>query len=424
MPDGPAEGFPRANPRRNLVTLGLDYALFLVGMSFASQATVLPAFAAHLGASNVFIGAIPAVLTLGWFLPSLFTAAHTESLPAKLPFVLRYTVWERVPLVALALVAFFLAERAPALALGVFLALLMLMAGVGGALMPAWMDLVGRAIPTRQRGRFFGVANLLASAGGLLGSFLTAYVLATVSAPASYGFCFLAGAVFLGLSYVSLASTREPPASAPAPAVPLRAYVRGIPGLLRRDANLGSFLIARAFAIGGAMANGFYTVHALRRYEAAEWQVGVFTTLLMAGQMAGNPVLGWLADRAGHRLVLVVGVAGLTSANLLALASRSLDVFSLVFALVGVHLAAINISARTILLELSPAVSEHPTYIGLGNTALAPVTFLAPLAAGALADRLGFEAVFAGAAVLALIAIGLLLGRVRDPRQSGATVDA
>ena len=64
----------------------------MVGLSFASQATILPAFAAYLGAPNVAIGAIPAVMTLGWFLPSLFAAGHTEALRRKLPFVLRHTV--------------------------------------------------------------------------------------------------------------------------------------------------------------------------------------------------------------------------------------------------------------------------------------------------------------------------------------------
>src|SRR2546427_7325515 len=38
--------------------------------------------------SNVAIGAIPAVMTLGWFLPSLFAAGHTEALRRKLPYVL------------------------------------------------------------------------------------------------------------------------------------------------------------------------------------------------------------------------------------------------------------------------------------------------------------------------------------------------
>src|SRR2546426_11755709 len=86
----------------------------MVGLSSASQATIRRAFAASLDAPNVAIGAIPAVMTLGWFLPSLFAAGHTETLARKLPFVLRYSVWERVPFAVLALAAFCLADRAPA----------------------------------------------------------------------------------------------------------------------------------------------------------------------------------------------------------------------------------------------------------------------------------------------------------------------
>jgi hypothetical protein len=55
--------------RFNVLMLGTDYGLFMVGLTFASQSTILPAFAASLGAPNVLIGAIPAVMTLGWFLP-------------------------------------------------------------------------------------------------------------------------------------------------------------------------------------------------------------------------------------------------------------------------------------------------------------------------------------------------------------------
>ena len=137
--------------RHNLLALGADFSAFRIGQSFASESTILPAFAAHLGAPNVVIGAIPAVSTLGWFLPPLFAAGYTESLARKLPFVLRYTIWERVPLLALALVALFVAESRPSLSLGVLLAMLLIMTGSGGWLLPAWMDIVGRVIPTTLR---------------------------------------------------------------------------------------------------------------------------------------------------------------------------------------------------------------------------------------------------------------------------------
>ena len=218
-------GLARRNVRHNAVALGADFALFLVGLAFASQSTILPAFAAHLGAPNVVIGAIPAVMTLGWFLPSLFAAGHTESLARKLPFVMRFTLWERVPFLALALIAFFVATPAPAVALAALLLLLLLVTGTGGVLMPAWMDIVGRAIPTTLRGRFFGVANVLGSAGGLVGSLGTAYLLARVPAPASYGVCFLCAAFCMGLSYVALALVREPAAAATGPRQPMSAHL-------------------------------------------------------------------------------------------------------------------------------------------------------------------------------------------------------
>ena len=400
-----------------MAALGADYALFGVGLSFASQSTILPAFAAYLGAPNVVIGAIPAVMTLGWFLPSLFAAGHTETLARKLPFVLRYSVWERVPFAVLSLAAFFLADRAPALTLTLMLLMLLVITGVGGVLMPAWMDIIGRLIPVTTRGRFFAFANLAAGAGGFAGSFVTASILAAVVPPASYGACFVGAAMCMALSYAALAVVREPAATGRSQAVTLGAYLSRIPALLGRDPNLAWFLAARAFAVIGSMASGFYTVYALRVWDAPAAQVGVFTTLLFVGQMAGNAVFGWLADRRGHLLVITMGLAATAAGNLVAVAAPTLGVFGVVFVMLGTQIAAMNVSTLNVLLEFAPVLEEQPTYIGLGTTLMAPIAFGAPLAAGLMADAFGFASVFVVAAVAATVALGLLLTRVRDPRR-------
>jgi MFS family permease len=412
-----ADEFARANLRHNALALGADYALFLVGLSFASSSTILPAFAAHLGAPNVVIGAIPAVMTTGWFLPSLFTAAHTETLPRRLPFVMRYTAWERVPFLALALMAFTVADRWPALALATLLVTLLVVTGVGGLLMPAWMDIIGRTIPTHLRGRFFALSSAVASAGGLAGSFVTAAVLGAIPAPRSYGVCFLIAAMFMALSYVALAVVREPVVRTTAAPTTLSQYLKRVPGLLRRDANFAWFLAARVLAILGAMATAFYTVYALRAYGADERWVGAFTGMLFAGQMLGTLVFGWVADHAGHRVVIVLGVAAMAAANVLALGAGGVPAFAIVFALAGLQQAAVNVSNLNILMDFAPTEGERPTYVGLGTTLVAPVTFLAPLGAGALADALGFGSVFVAAAAFGLLALGVLLGRVREPRR-------
>lgn len=416
------EAFARRHVRHNVVALAADFGLFLVGLSFASQSTILPAFAAHLGASNLVIGAIPALMTLGWNLPSLFAAGYTESLARKLPFVLRYTIWERVPLLLLAAVAFFVARPAPEVALALMLVMLLLMTSAGGLLMPAWMDIVGRTIPTNLRGRFFAVSSLLGGAGGLLGSVLTAWVLARMPAPSGYAVCFLVSALFMGLSYVALSLVREPAAATVEAPPPLGAYLRRVGRVLREDRNLAWFLLARGLNFVGMMAAGFYTVHALRFYAAPDWAVGVFTTALLAGQMAGNLVLGVVADRVGHLVPLSIGLGALLLANLVALAAPSLEVFLVVFVLHGVQLAAISVSGLNVLLEFAPGPAARPTYVGLGTTLLTPVAFGAPLVAGLMADAFGFRVVFATAALGAAAAMALLLVRVQEPRHRPSQV--
>ena len=391
----------------------------MVGLSFASQATILPAFAVHLGAPNLVIGAIPAVMTVGWFLPALFFAGHTESLPRRLPFVIRYTIWERVPFLFLAALAFF-ADRAPALALALMLVSLLVIAGVGGLLMPAWMDIIGRAVPMNLRGRFFAVTSACSSLGGLLGSVGTAWILGAVAAPASFGICFLIAFVFLVFSFGALLLVREPPLETTAEPTPLGVYLRRMPALLRRDTNFSWYMTSRAFGLVSGMGAAFFTVYALTRYHATSRHVGYFTTAFFAGQIVGTLAFGWLADRAGHRVVIVLGIVALVGANAIALAAPTLGWFLAVFVLHGLTQAAINVSNNTILLEFAPTTEERPTYVGLGNTLAAPFAFGAPLIAGVIADVAGFAAVFVASTAAGIVCVLLLVTCVREPRHATA----
>jgi MFS family permease len=413
-----------AHLRHNMLALGADYGFFLVALSFVSPATILPAFAASLGAPNVVIGTIPAVMTLGWFLPPLFAAAHTESLHRKLPFVLRYTIWERVPFAVLAAAAMWLAPTRPGLTLALLLLMLVVVTGVGGALTPAWMDIVGRAVPVTMRGRFFAMTAVAAAAAGLAGSALTTEILARVAAPASYALCFACATVCMFVSLAALALVREPLASTSPAAHPgLRAYLWRVPALLRDDRNLRWFLVVRWLSITGSMASAFYTVYALRAWDAPAATLGVFTALLLAGSMVGLVALGFIADRAGYRVVVMTGIAATLASNVAALVAPSLTAFGAVFVLAGLQEAAFRIAYPTVLLEFAPRPEAQPLYIGVGNTAITPIAFAAPIAAGLLADRAGFGAVFAASIVAGALALATLALRVREPRHLRALAE-
>jgi MFS family permease len=164
------------------------------------------------------------------------------------------------------------------------------------------------------------------------------------------------------------------------------------------------------------MAGAFYTVYALRAWDAPDWWVGTFTGVLLAGQIGGNAVFGPLADRAGHRAVIIAGAAAGVAANLLALSVPSLTAFTGVFALAGIQIAALGVSGLNVLLEFAPSVEERPTYVGLGTTLVTPAVFAAPLCAGFMADAVGFVPMFAAASAGGLATLLVLSARVRDPR--------
>jgi MFS family permease len=201
----------------------------------------------------------------------------------------------------------------------------------------------------------------------------------------------------------------------------MRGQLGRVPSILRGDANLAWYLAARACAAVGTMAGGFYTVYAITTLGAPAWQAGVFTTFMIAGKIAGDLTLGWVADHLGHRLVLIAGVAATVAGNALALWNPSVERLGVVFALLGVHFAANNVSGLNVLLEFAPSASERPTYIGLGLTTVAPLAFAAPLVAGLVADAWGFPAVFMAAGVSGMAALTLYLTQVRDPRHLVAT---
>src|SRR5439155_11673110 len=163
-------------------------------------------------------------------------------------------------------------------------------------------------------------------------------------------------------------------------------------------------------------ANGFFTASALRDFHAADWQVAAFTSCLLFGQSVGNAVLGNVGDRRGHKLVLGVSVVAQVIANLVALGARDVSAFYVVFGLVGASNGAAMIANVNLPLEYADP-PDRPTYVALATAVITPLVVLAPLVGGLVADQLGYRPVFALASALSVIAVVVLVTRLRDPRR-------
>ncbi len=409
------EQFTRKHLRHNVIFNLLDGSFFGFAMGFVSFSTILPLFVASLTNSATLIGLVPAIHGTGWLLPQIFTASHTARLRRYKRTVLLATIHERVPFLALAVVAFFLPKIGTQAGL-IITFLCMTWQGLGGGFTAnSWTSMISKIMPPEARGTFFGVqaalANLFISAAAVGAG----YLLNSFDAPRNFMYCFLIAGVFFTISWISLAQTREPAdydkviEENPPP------FWHGALRILKRDKNFDWFLSARVLSQFATMGFSFYIVYALRRFHMDVVTAGYLTATLTISQTVANAGMGWLGDRVGHRLMLIVGAVSALLSSFLAWFAPSLTWFFPIFVLTGFTNVSIWTNGMTMSVDFS-GEEERPFYIGLAQSLTAPATIIAPLIGGWIADTQGFTFTFATSCILSVVMISILLFLVKEPR--------
>jgi MFS family permease len=406
----------RTNLRHNFVMNVLDGSFFGLALGLASTVTVIPLFLNTLTTSTALIGLIASVHTIGWTFPQLLTSSYVARLKRYKPLVIFMTVHERWPFLALAGVALLVPTLGPTVSAALTVLLLAVHGFGGGFAATAWQSMIGKIMPERRRGTFFGVqsaaANLLASGGALLAGF----ILDKTQSNQGFALCFFLAAISMAVSFNFLARTREPAHEIKVEDNPQKVGRRRLVGILREDANFRWYIVARLFAQIAWMAVSFYTIYAVRRFQMDDITAGALTFVLMISQTIANPILGWVGDRWSHRVVYAGGALMMAVSAILALAAPEIGWFYVVFGLAGASNGVVWATAMTFTLEFGEG-TDKPLYIGLANTLIAPLALAAPLLGGWLADNVGFNATFIVSAVCALLTAVVLIFGVVHPRR-------
>ncbi len=404
------------------MVMGLDLTLFVLGINFASVYGILPLFVHHLSASNLALGAIPALRAAN-LLPPLFVAGFTERLRHKKPFVIGWTVIERLPYLALAIATPLLATTRPLVLLWLLFAMIALSTLAGGVATPAWLDLIARMFPANWRGRFFGLSSALGGLLGVAGSAGAAFLLEHFGWSTGGALCFACTFLCLAISFVFISLGREPPPASPAASGPVRtaphASWHRLPALVRADRNLRRYLLTIALVTCAGASAAFYVVDAKRALGLTDAAASLFAILLLVASTVGSVVWGYVGDHQGHKRVVVAGAACTGGAALIALLARQswsgVVGYCLVFVLVGLGSSALQLASLTFIVDFAPP-EQRPTFIGVAMLTQAPFAFGAPVLAAVIADRWGYGVVFTLTALLGILA-ALVVGRsVRDPR--------
>jgi len=406
----------RANLKHNLVFNLLDGGLFGVALGFASFSAVLPLFVASMTDSATLIGLVPAIHSTGWLLPQLFTASHVSRLRKYKRTVLLTTIHERAPFLGFAIVALLL----PFIGInaGLILTFLLLIwQGLGGGFTAnAWTSMISKIIPPESRGTFFGMQSGLANLFISMSAIGAGYLLDYFDAPWDFASCFLLAVVFFVVSWFALAATREPEDTEKFIPEQKTHFWDDSKKVLRRDINFDWFLAARVLLQFGSMGFAFHIIYALRDFNMTEVQSGFLIATLTVSQTIANVGMGWLGDRVGHRLMLIIGAAAAFLSAALAWGATSLAWFYPIFILEGIANVSIWTNSMTMTVDFG-SEAERPIYIGLSQTLTAPATILAPLIGGWIVDAAGFAPAFAVSALLALCTVSVLTFLVKEPRK-------
>jgi MFS family permease len=405
--------------RHNFTVNVSDAAFFGFALGVASFVTVIPLFVATLTDSTVLIGLIVSIHMVGWQLPQLFTANRVAKLRRYKPMVIFMTLHERLPFFGLALVAALLPLIGRELAL-ILTFVMLIWQGIGGGFTAtAWQSMIAKIIPPNLRGTFYGTqsafANLLSSGGAVLAGVL----LGELESPLDFTICFVIAGFAMVISLGFLAWTRETESPLVQESTQTRRdYWKGLVRILRQDHNFRWFLAARMLSQIAGVALSFYTIYAVRNFGMNEGTAGWMTAVLLIAQTIANPVLGWLGDHSSHRLTFAFcSLLAMVSA-VMAIFATHVNWFYAIFALAGAANAGLWTITMALTSEFGTDVTR-PYYIGLANTLIAPVTLIAPIVGGWLADTTGFQATFFLAAAGGLATAVLLIFGLRETR--GAT---
>jgi len=401
--------------RHNFIYNVLDGGFFGLAIGFASFTTIIPLFVNTLTDSAILIGLVPSIHNMGWQLPQLATARWVTRSERIKPIVLLLTTQERCPFLGFPIIAWLVPVIGPKIALaGTFFMLVWQSLGAGLAA-NGWQTMIGKIIPGELRGTFFGAQsaamNLLASGGAIIAG----YLLDAFRYPNNYGVCFATAVVFLAISFFFLSKTREQPTPVNESLEDNTEFWNTVIKILKEDRDFLWFLITRSISPFAMMAYAFYIVYAVRRFQMDEATAGLMTGVLLATQVAANPILGRIADRSSPRNVLVFGVLCSLVSSILASVVQTLALFYPVFILAGIANVAYWTIGITMTLQFGKE-QDRPKYIGLTNTLVAPFTIIAPLIGGWLADIYSYQIAFIIAAIIAGFNILFLLLKVQDPQ--------
>ncbi len=406
--------FASHNERISFRAHTIEGALYIGTNSLLSPQTMFPALVYRLGGNDLAVGAIPVVVYLSYFLPQVFSANAVVQTPFRKPFVLNWGLAQRIQILLLAIAVGVLGNSFPSLALCCVFVIYSMSQATSGTISPRWADFVAKTVGANNRGKLLGLRASLGAILGFINGFILLAFLVYIPFPWSYASVFGLAFLFQLSSVIAQRRVVEDQPSRVATPAPINELFVHVKTIIKTNHTYRRFLFASTLLTVSLISVAFFTVAALKKFSLNESYVGLFTIITIAAQIVSGVVLGWLSDRRGNKIALLICAGSLFTATLLALLASHLWIYYLVFIFMGINIGAETMLRYNFAVDCSPD-DERAMYVGLMNAWFAPF-YLCNLLAGWLSNHYGYNAVFAIALLAGACGL-MLLWKTPEPRK-------
>ena len=185
-------------------------------------------------------------------------------------------------------------------------------------------------------------------------------------------------------------------------------FISALTDLLRNKTILGLVICHGIRAMGTVSVFAFFSLYCRKDLGFSPAKAGMYFTLMMASGILSQPVLGYLSDRFGRKIVMMPSLVLMGCLEIILVWAGSGVLLALVAVCIGFFIYAVNAIIQAAAMDVTPEAAGATTIALLfGSSAL--FTIPSPTIAGWLSETFGTPSVFLFSGGLVLLSAFILL---------------
>lgn len=270
----------------------------------------------------------------------------------------------------------------------------------------SYNDILGKNVASQFRKKFFVMKQFISSTGILFSVFILKKLLIGYSYPENYKYAFGLAGILLSIGTVAYYFVKEKESIITSDVIGLSKIVKNIPVQLEENKNLKNLIVVSNLIGLSITITPFYIVYSQKIFTLNNELISNFVFYQILGMIISNVLWHHLIKKIHFRGMMIVSIMlySLIPIMVLVLASfKSLELFSLIFLLVGAAISANRISIDGVFIEISNE-ANRVLFTGIfGSLNIVSVIF--PLLISFFITKFSFQMVFLSISLMTFISL-------------------